>query len=119
MSPLIKNNRQKIFDLCKKHHVKELYVFGSAVRDDFNENSDVDFLYEFDTSGIDFNNLKDAPYDYADNFFDLKFSLEEMLNRDVDLLPMNEIKNPYLKQSIDEDKILIYSNEEEFADISY
>jgi predicted nucleotidyltransferase len=119
MNPLIENNKQKIFELCQKHHVKELYVFGSAVRNDFNENSDVDFLYEFDTSGIDFNNLKEAPYDYAGNFFDLKFSLEETLSREVDLLPIREIKNKYLKKSIDEDKILIYSNEEELADISY
>lgn len=118
MNALIENNKQKIIDLCKQHHVKELYVFGSAARDDFNEKSDVDFLYEFDTSGIDFDNLKDASYDYVDNFFSLLERLEKTLKRKVDLLPLNEIRNKYLKKSIDEDKILIYSNEE-LAEISY
>ena len=118
MNALIKNNKQQIIELCKQHHVKELYVFGSAVRDDFNENSDIDFLYEFDTTGIDFNNLKNAAYDYTDNFFSLLECLERILRRKVDLLPYKEIKNEHFKKSVEADKILIYSNEE-FAEISY
>lgn len=34
---------------CEKHHIKALSVFGSALRDDFSETSDVDFLVEFDS----------------------------------------------------------------------
>jgi predicted nucleotidyltransferase len=39
---------EEIAKLCEKFQVSELSVFGSAVRDDFRqENSDIDFLYEF------------------------------------------------------------------------
>ncbi len=45
MAPLITENIDQIIAACKRHHLKNLYVFGSAVREnDFNEDSDVDFL---------------------------------------------------------------------------
>lgn len=48
MAPLITENIDQIIAACKRHHLKNLYVFGSAVREnDFNEDSDVDFLYNF------------------------------------------------------------------------
>ena len=46
--------------------------------------------------------------DYFDNFFDFKYSLEELLGRDVDLLEEQAIKNPYLKRNVDATKALIY-----------
>jgi uncharacterized protein len=117
MNKIIENNRKEIFELCKKHHVKKLFAFGSVMRDDFTEKSDIDFLYEFDTSGIDFDNLDSSEYDYADNFFSLKESLETLLHRKVDLLSYKEIRNRFLRKSIDEDKQLIYSDER-FEEIS-
>jgi predicted nucleotidyltransferase len=65
----------------------------------FNKSSDIDFLVDF--SGVDLN-------DYADNYFDLKKSLEKLLKRQVDLLEDNAVTNPYLRQSIDSSKQLIY-----------
>jgi uncharacterized protein len=47
-------------------------------------------------------------YNYADNYFELKDSLERIFNREVDLLEEKAIKNPYLKQSIDSSKQLLY-----------
>jgi hypothetical protein len=47
-------------------------------------------------------------YEYADNYFDLKESLEKLFKHDVDLLEEKAIKNPYLLQSIDSSKQLIY-----------
>ena len=44
---------------------------------------------------------------YADNYFDFKFSLEDILKRPVDLLEEKAIRNPYFKQSIDQQKKLI------------
>jgi predicted nucleotidyltransferase len=46
--------------------------------------------------------------DYADNYFDLKFSLQEILKRPVDLLEEKAIKNPYFKQVLNESKELVY-----------
>ena len=69
MNSIIENNKQQIMELCKKHHVKKLYVFGSVMREDFSRESDIDFLYEFDTSKINFDDLDNAEYDYVNNFF--------------------------------------------------
>ncbi|MBS1579551.1 MAG: nucleotidyltransferase domain-containing protein [Bacteroidetes bacterium] len=108
MNSLIENSKQQIIELCKQHHVKELYVFGSAVRDDFNEKSDVDFLYEFDTSKVSVDRNKSV-INYADNYFDLKFGLEDILNREVDLIEYKEFKNPYFQKAVQQSKTLLYA----------
>jgi predicted nucleotidyltransferase len=96
---LIDNNLDKIRALCAKHKVARLFVFGSILTDRFKKSSDIDFLVDF--HGVDL-------YDYADNYFDLKASLEKLLKRQIDLLEDEAIKNPYLRQSIDSSKQLIY-----------
>jgi predicted nucleotidyltransferase len=102
MNQLIENNKQKIFELCKKHYVKELYLFGSAARDDFNENSDIDFL-------IEFNNKTTDPFLYVENNDQLKLNLELLLHREVDLIKYSNLKNKYLKYFIDQEKKLLYA----------
>ncbi|MDR2684288.1 MAG: nucleotidyltransferase domain-containing protein [Prevotellaceae bacterium] len=92
-------NKTRISRLCKKHRVKRLYAFGSILTDKFNDNSDVDLLVKFDKIPIE---------DYADNYFNLKFSLEDNFARPVDLLEEKALKNPYLKKSINKNKLLIY-----------
>lgn len=96
---LIDKNIDKIRDLCRKHYVYKLFVFGSVLSKKFNSKSDIDFIVDF--NGIDI-------YNYADNYFDLKDSLEQLFNREVDLLEDKAIKNPFLRQSIDSSKQLIY-----------
>ena len=44
---LIENNIQKIIDLCKKHKVHKLFVFGSILTNRFNDNSDIDLVVDF------------------------------------------------------------------------
>jgi predicted nucleotidyltransferase len=65
----------------------------------FSEKSDVDLIVSFKEMEL----LR-----YADNYFDFKFSLENILQRPVDLLEEKAIRNPYFKQSIDKQKKLIY-----------
>jgi len=96
---IIDKNRDKIRALCNKHKVSRLFVFGSILTDRFKKSSDVDFIVDFD--GVEL-------YDYADNYFDLKTSLEKLLKRQVDLLEDKAIKNPYLRKSIDSSKQMIY-----------
>lgn len=96
---LIDQNIEKIRDLCTKHKVARLFVFGSALTNKLNKNSDIDLIVDFREIDI---------YDYADNYFDLKFSLENLFKRNVDLLEDKAINNPYLRQSIDSTKQLIY-----------
>ncbi|MDF9828943.1 nucleotidyltransferase domain-containing protein [Parabacteroides sp. PF5-6] len=99
MKNLINNQLKEIDPLCRQHKVKQLFVFGSVLTDQFNENSDIDLIVSFDKEEID---------DYFDNYFDFKYSLENIFKRKVDLLEEQTIKNPYLKQNIDETKTLIY-----------
>lgn len=47
------------------------------------------------------------PLEYSDNYFDLKFELEKILNRSIDLLENKAIKNPFLRENIDKSKKLI------------
>lgn len=96
---LIENNIQKIIALCKKHKVNKLFVFGSILTSRFNDESDVDLVVDFNKKEIK---------DYFDNFFDFKYSLQDLFGREVDLLEEQTIKNPYLKENIDLSKTLIY-----------
>lgn len=96
---IVEENIAEINELCFRHKVSKLYAFGSILTDEFSKDSDIDLLVDFDKMDV---------YNYADNYFDFKFALEKILNRKVDLLENNAIKNPYLKQSIDSSKKLIY-----------
>lgn len=118
MNSIIETNKHKISELCKSHYVKKLFVFGSVTRNDFNDDSDIDLIYEFDISGIDFNNLNNAEYDYVDNLISFEEELEKLFNRKIDLLPNKEITNKYLRRFIEQDKILIFADEEP-AEVSY
>lgn len=55
-------NMERIIALCKQFRVTRLWVFGSILTARFNEESDGDFLVEFNESRIQL-------LDYADNFF--------------------------------------------------
>jgi predicted nucleotidyltransferase len=96
---IIDQNIEIIRDLCSKHKVSRLFVFGSVLTKKFKKNSDIDLLVDFRDVDL---------YHYADNYFDLKDALENIFKRDVDLLEDKAIKNPYLRQSIDASKQLIY-----------
>ncbi len=85
--------------LCSGHKVKELYAFGSVLSDKFNLESDIDLLVNFEQIDVSL---------YADNYFDFKFALQEILNRPIDLLEEKAIKNPYFRQSINQQRQLIY-----------
>lgn len=95
----LENYINQINKLCKNHKVRQLFAFGSVIDDRFTDGSDIDLIVDFQTSD---------PIDYAENYFALKFSLEELLNRPIDLLEQRAIQNKYLLQSINKSKKLIY-----------
>jgi len=102
MQPIITENRDKIVELCRQHHVRRLSVFGSAVRDDFDpERSDVDFLVEFEPSL--------EVISYAENYFSLIRSLETLVSRRIDLITDKYVKNPYLRRAIEAEQINLYA----------
>ena len=88
-----------IAKLCENHKVKSLYAFGSVLTDSFGKESDIDLI-------VDFSNM--AVEDYADNYFDLKFFLQDIFKRPVDLLEEKAIKNPYFRKSVNQQRQLVY-----------
>lgn len=44
--------QDQIAEFCRRHHIRRLAVFGSALRSDFNETSDIDILVEFEPDHI-------------------------------------------------------------------
>ena len=63
--------------LCRQYHVQRLANFGSVLTPAFGPNSDVDFVAAFESMPVG---------DYADNYLALRFALEQVLQRPVDLL---------------------------------
>jgi hypothetical protein len=87
--------------LCQKNRVKSLYVFGSVLTDRFTDKSDIDLIVDIDS--ID-------PLEYSDFYFNLKFALEKLLRREIDLLESRALKNPYLIDNINQSKTLLYAS---------
>jgi len=64
----------KIADFCRNHHIQRLAIFGSALRDDFGPDSDVDVLVEFARG-----------FEPGFNFFDMELELSQLIGRNVEL----------------------------------
>jgi len=91
----------RIKELCTRHKVKSLYAFGSVLNNSFRPDSDIDLIVDFEPVDI---------LHYADNYYDLKFSLENIFNRPIDLLEEKAIKNPYFRQSVNQQRQLLYGH---------
>ncbi len=93
------NYTDQIHKLCKQYKVKHLFAFGSVLTDQFKAESDIDMIVDINSND---------PIIYAENYFNLKFKLEELLNRSIDLLEQKGLKNSFLKQQINNSKKAIY-----------
>ena len=92
MQSLIEERRAELAQLCRKHHVRRLEAFGSALREDFDPaSSDLDFLVEFEPI---------TPVAYAQAYFSLKEALEALFSRPVDLVTAASVNNPYFRASL-------------------
>lgn len=101
-APLIETHRDQIAQLCARARARRLDAFGSVVRADFSpERSDVDFLVEFDPL---------PPAELAEAWFMLKESLEALLGRPVNLLTERSLRNPWLRQRVESERINVYAS---------
>lgn len=99
---LIEMNIDRIVALCKKYRVAKLWVFGSILTPRFNDDSDVDFL-------VDFNEKHIALPDYADNYFNFIHEIETVVGRKVDMVVNKSIKNRFFRAEVDETRRLLWS----------
>jgi len=97
---IVEEKAKQIGGLCRRHRVKELYLFGSALREDFGADSDIDLGVVFSRNGV---------AGSFDQYFDFKSDLEQLLKRPVDLVCLASIRNSILQRELDETKRLIYA----------
>ncbi|MFN8475397.1 MAG: nucleotidyltransferase domain-containing protein [Anaerolineae bacterium] len=101
MISLLGSKREAIAEICARHNVARLDVFGSALRDDFDDaKSDVDLLVEFGPM---------APYARVDAYFDLLDELRTLFGREIDLVMVGAVKNPYIARDIERTRQLLYA----------
>lgn len=105
MVGLVAQNIDALRSLCQKHHVKSLYLFGSAANGGFGERSDIDFLYEMDHNAFG----QESLMDYATNFFELEDALTGLFQRRVDLIRNDIRSGSFLLEKIGSNKQLIYA----------
>ena len=99
---LIQQRRPKIDALCRKFHVRQLELFGSAAdagRFD-PAHSDVDFLVAF---------TPEAEPRLAELYLDLIAALRELLGREVDVVMTRAIRSPYFRQVVDRSRRTLYA----------
>ncbi len=90
--------RSSLRELCDSLSVKRLELVGSAAREDFQpESSDIDVLIEFEGNHALF-----------DRYFELKFGLESIFGRKVDVIQTAAVRNPHLRASLQQDRIAVY-----------
>ena len=89
--------RNHINNLCRLLRVKELELFGSATRDDFSPNSDIDVLVTFEDRKQLFS-----------RYFDLKEGLEQIFGRRVDVIMPEAITNPIFREHIAKERTVVY-----------
>ncbi|MDP8228223.1 MAG: nucleotidyltransferase domain-containing protein [Candidatus Electryoneaceae bacterium] len=88
-------DQDKLTAFCRKHHIRRLSLFGSVLRDDFRDDSDVDVLYEFQPNQI-----------VGFRIFLIEEELSQMLGgREVDLVSEKDISrrirnHPYFHSEI-------------------
>jgi predicted nucleotidyltransferase len=95
----ILTKRPEIEAACERAGVRRLWVFGSAVRGEWHESSsDIDFLVELDPK-------RPLP----DQFFGLYRELKSIFGREIDLVSIGGVKNPYFLEGLEQTRVPVYA----------
>ena len=97
----IRQAKSELAEICRRHNVRRLDLFGSAVGPNFDpRTSDLDFLVEF------------GPFtrgEYSEHYFALIEDLKSLFGRRIDLLVSRAVRNPYLLESINRTRESLYA----------
>jgi len=91
-------DRDALAAFCRKWRIRELSLFGSALRDDFRSDSDLDFLVSFEP---------DMPWDLWD-LVTMRDELIAITGREVDLVDKEALRNPYRRRAILSNREMIH-----------
>ena len=87
--------KDRIEEFCKRHHIRKLSLFGSALRDDFSPESDLDILVEFDPAHIPgFIRLAG-----------MEIELTEILGRKVDMRTAQDLSRYFRDEVLNSSKV--------------
>ncbi len=95
----IESYKGQINELCRQNGIQTCHLIGSAAAGTLNQDSDIDMVIDF----------RAGSGDYFERFMNLKLGLEKLFDRQVDLLIYDAIRNPFLKEEIDNTKELVYA----------
>ena len=99
MNPNANLDKEELAAFCRKWRIRELSLFGSALRDDFRPDSDLDFLVSFEPgTALD-----------IDDLLDMKEELAARYGRPVDLVEKEALRNPWRKHEILRSRQVIYA----------
>jgi predicted nucleotidyltransferase len=100
MSMRIDEKREEIAEVCQRYGIERLFIFGSALREDFRPGgSDIDLLVEF------------SPIDISKKFhtfLEARAAFSKILQAEVDLVMSGAVKNKVIAGEIDRTKKLLY-----------
>lgn len=88
--------QDKIAEFCRRNRIKRLSLFGSVLRDDFTDDSDVDVLVEFEEGATP-----------GWEFFGMQHELTELLGREVELSTEGFL-SPYFREEVLEEAEVYY-----------
>ena len=88
--PKIEINEKLLIQIAQNFRVKEMYFFGSVLGNDFNEKSDIDIMITFQN---------DVHYSCFE-LFELCEKFKAALNRPINLIEKESLKNPYRRNGI-------------------
>ena len=101
VAEIIERKKEDIAALCRKYHIRSLWLFGSATTDQWNqETSDIDFLVD----------LGDYSRDYAHRFFSLRRALAELMQKKVDLVSIGGFggEDDWFRREVEATRVIIY-----------
>lgn len=101
IAKLVAKRQEKVDALCRKYHVRELDLFGSAATGEFRpRRSDIDFMVRFEAS---------SPAEHAQRYFGLLEDLQDLFHRRIDLIEPGAVDNPYFLESAEKSRVRIYA----------
>jgi len=103
MERIIEKNKIRLNEIFRRHRIEKAYLFGSAAKDNFESNSDIDLYVEI-SEGIE-------PAERGELLWSLYDELGKLFKRKIDLVTGQSLRNPYFIEELEETKQLIYEQE--------
>jgi predicted nucleotidyltransferase len=101
VAPTVASHLPALADLCAKHRVRRLALFGSGTSERFDaeKGSDLDFLVEFEPR---------SPRAHAEAYFGLMEDLQRTLGVPVDLVEAGASRNPYFQEAVRNTQVVLF-----------